>query len=143
MPGNTGNVAGTGEPKMFRKKNTAGVNSDEIRAILDEKKAKMTLSLKACAHCSFCAESCFLFMGHNKDPKYMPSYKFLNSVGVLYKKKGNVDKQDLGEMRDLVWERCVLCTRCYCPIGIDIPDMLALARRICRSQGVYPQYDKE
>jgi heterodisulfide reductase subunit C len=82
-------------------------------------------------------------MGHNKDPKYMPSYKFLNSVGVLYKKKGNVDKQDLGEMRDLVWERCVLCTRCYCPIGIDIPDMLALARRICRSQGVYPQYDKE
>ncbi len=54
-------------------------------------------------------------MGHNKDPKYMPSYKFLNSVGVLYKKKGNVDKLDLGEMRDLVWERCVLCTRCYCP----------------------------
>ena len=128
---------------MFRKKNTAGVNSDEIRAILDEKKAKMTLSLKACAHCSFCAESCFLFMGHNKDPKYMPSYKFLNSVGVLYKKKGNVDKQDLGEMRELVWERCVLCTRCYCPIGIDIPDIRALARRICRSQGVYPQYDKE
>jgi len=68
---------------MFRKKNTAGVNSDEIRAILDEKKAKMKLSLKACAHCSLCAESCFLFMGHNKDPKYMPSYKFLNSVGVL------------------------------------------------------------
>jgi heterodisulfide reductase subunit C len=46
-------------------------------------------------------------------------------------------------MRDLIWERCVLCTRCYCPVGIDIPDMLALARRVCRSQGVYPQYDKE
>jgi Fe-S oxidoreductase len=128
---------------MFRKKNTAGVNSYEIRAILDEKKTKMKLSLQACAHCSLCAESCFLFMGHNKDPKYMPSYKFLHSVGVLYKKKGNVDKLDLGEMRDLVWERCVLCNRCYCPIGIDIPDMLALARRICRSQGVYPQYDRE
>ena len=79
---------------MFRKKNTAGVNSNEIRAILDEKKTKMKLSLKACAHCSLCAESCFLFMGRNKDPKYMPSYKFLNSVGVLYKKKGNVDKLD-------------------------------------------------
>ena len=65
----------------------------------------------------------------------------MNSVGVLYKKKGKVDKLDLGEMRDLVWERCVLCTRCYCPMGIDIPEMLSLARRVCRSQGVYPQYD--
>jgi len=128
---------------MFRKRNTASVNSEEIRAILDEKKTKMKLSLKACAHCSLCAESCFLFMSHDKNPKYMPSYKFLNSVGVLYKKKGNVDKLDLGEIRDIVWERCVLCTRCYCPMGIDIPEMIALARRICRSQGVYPQYDKE
>jgi len=131
------------EKKMFRKKNTAGVNPEEIRAILDTKKKKMTLALKACAHCSLCAESCFLFMGRDKDPKYMPSYKFLNSIGVLYKKKGHVDKLDLGEIRDLVWERCVLCTRCYCPLGIDIPDMMAMARRVCRSQGVYPQYDKD
>ncbi len=128
---------------MFRKKNTAGVDSDAIRKIMDEKKAKMKLSLKACAHCTLCAESCFLFMGRDKDPKYMPSYKFLNSVGVLYKNKGYVDKNTLGEIRDVVWERCVLCTRCYCPLGIDIPEMIALARRVCRSQGVYPQYDKE
>ena len=128
---------------MFRKKNTAGVDSEAIRKILDEKKTKMKLSLKACAHCTLCAESCFLFMGRNKDPKYMPSYKFLNSIGVLYKNNGNVDKLDLGEIRDIVWERCVLCTRCYCPMGIDIPEMIALARRVCRSQGVYPRYDQE
>lgn len=128
---------------MFRKKNTAGVDSDTVRNIMDEKKAKMKLSLKACAHCTLCAESCFLFMGRDKDPKYMPSYKFINSIGVLYKNKGYVDKNTLGEIRDVVWERCVLCTRCYCPMGIDIPEMIALARRICRSQGVYPQYDKE
>ena len=128
---------------MFRKVNTAGVDSDAIRSIMDEKKAKMKMSLKACAHCTLCAESCFLFMGRNKDPKYMPSYKFINSIGVLYKSKGNVDKNTLGEIRDVVWERCVLCTRCYCPMGIDIPEMIALARRICRSQGVFPQYDRE
>lgn len=128
---------------MFRKKNTAGVDSEAIRKILDEKKTKMKLSLKACAHCTLCAESCFLFNGRNKDPKYMPSYKFLNSIGVLYKNNGNVDKLDLGEIRDIVWERCVLCTRCYCPVGIDIPEMIALARRVCRSQGVYPRYDQE
>ena len=128
---------------MFRKVNTAGVDSDAIRSIMDEKKAKMKMSLKACAHCTLCAESCFLFMGRNKDPKYMPSYKFIDSIGVLYKSKGNVDKNTLGEIRDVVWERCVLCTRCYCPMGIDIPEMIALARRICRSQGVFPQYDRE
>ena len=128
---------------MFRKKNTPGVDSDAIRAILEGKKTKMKLSLKACARCTLCAESCFLFMGRNKDPKYMPSYKFLNSIGVLYNTNGNVDRIDLMEIRDIVWERCVLCTRCYCPMGIDIPEMIALARRICRSQGIYPRYDHE
>lgn len=129
---------------MFGKKSTAGVNTEEIQAILKEKETKMKLSLKACAHCTFCAESCFLFTGRGQqDPKYMPSYKFLNSIGVLYKKKGKVDNLDLREMRDLVFERCVLCTRCYCPVGVNIPEMIALARRVCRSQGIYPDYDRE
>ena len=123
---------------MFWKQSTTGVNTKEVKAILDEKKAKMKLSLKACAHCTLCAESCFLFMGRNKDPKYMPSYKFLNSVGVLYKKKGKVDRHDLGEMRDLIWERCVLCTRCYCPVGIDIPDMIALEEEFAEAREFIP-----
>lgn len=125
------------------KTNTRGVDPDKIQEILDKKKAKINLSMKACAHCSLCAESCFLFQARNKDPKYMPSYKFLNSLGVLYKKKGKVDRLTLEEIRDIVWKRCVLCTRCYCPMGIDIPDLIATARRICRSQGVYHEYDAE
>ena len=48
----------------------------------------MKLSLAACAHCTLCAESCFLFNARDNDPTYMPSYKFINSLGVLYKKKG-------------------------------------------------------
>jgi len=124
---------------MF-KKNTSGVNTDLIRKRLDEHKKKIKLSLKACAHCSLCAESCFLYMSKNKDPKYVPSYKFINSIGLLYKKKGNVDKVALEEIKSNVWERCALCTRCYCPIGINIPEMLALARTICREQDVYPDY---
>lgn len=127
---------------MF-KKNTAGVDSARIRERLETNKKKMKLSLKACAHCSLCAESCFLYMARDGDPKYTPSYKFINSIGLLYKTNGNVDKVTLGEIRDNVWERCVLCTRCYCPLGIDIPEMMALARSICREQGVYPQYDRE
>jgi Fe-S oxidoreductase len=124
-------------------KKCAGVDTGVIRNRLDKHKNKMKLSLKACAHCTLCAESCFLYMSRDKDPKYMPSYKFINSIGRLYKKNGKVDKADLAEIRDIVWDRCVLCTRCYCPIGIDIPEMIALARSICREQGVYPQFDQE
>jgi len=123
--------------------NTAGVDTERVKERLDEHKTKMKLSLKACAHCTLCAESCFLYMARDRDPKYTPSYKFINSIGLLYKQKGMVDKVTLGEIRDNVWERCALCTRCYCPLGINIPEMLALARSICREQGVYPRYDRE
>ena len=71
---------------------TAAVDIKFIRDMLDKNKGKMKLSLSVCAHCSLCAESCFLFNAFNKDPKYMPSYKFIHSIGILYKKKGKVDR---------------------------------------------------
>ncbi|PIE71305.1 MAG: DNA-binding protein [Deltaproteobacteria bacterium] len=117
------------------------VDPAAIRQQLDANKAKMKLSLSVCAHCSLCAESCFLFMANDKAPKYMPSYKFINSIGLLYKRKGRVNRTELETIRDIVWKDCVLCTRCYCPLGIDIPDMLTLARDICRSQNVFLEYD--
>lgn len=119
------------------------INTDEIKEIMATGKAKMKLWLKVCAHCSLCAESCFLFNTKGKDPKYMPSHKFINSIGRLYKKKGKVNQGELEEISDIVFNRCVLCTRCYCPFGIDIPDMISLGRRICRSQGIYRRYDEE
>jgi Fe-S oxidoreductase len=121
---------------------TRSVETAKIRAILDRKKGKMKRFLSHCAHCSLCAESCFLYMAHDKDPQYMPSYKAINSLGKLYKKKGRVDRSFLEAMKEIVWRNCVLCRRCYCPIGIDIPSMISLARTICRSQGVYPDLDE-
>jgi len=118
------------------------IDVNQIKSMLDKHKAQMKMSLRVCAHCTLCAESCFLFMTKGQDPQYMPSYKFINSIGRLYKKKGNVDRQTLEEIKDLVWKKCVLCTRCYCPMGIDIPSMIALGRSICRSQGVLPQFDE-
>ena len=122
---------------------TNDIDTQAIRAILDAEKPKMKLWLKVCAHCSLCAESCFLFTTKGKDPKYMPSHKFINSIGTLYRKKGNVSRKTLEEIGDVVWNRCVLCTRCYCPFGIDIPEMIALGRRICRTQNIYRTYDEE
>jgi len=116
------------------------VDTEKIRAMLDQKKEKMKLLLSLCAHCGLCAESCFLYMSHGRDPKYMPSFKVINSLGRLYKKKGKVDRVTLNEIKEIVWKHCVLCKRCYCPLGIDIPDMIAFARSICRSQGIYGVY---
>ena len=46
----------------------------------------------------------------------------------------------LDEMKDLVWKNCVLCERCYCAFGIDIPNMIAFTRSILRSQGISGVY---
>ena len=121
----------------------APVDKEKIKKLLDSQAARMKPMLRHCVRCTMCAESCFLFMAHEKDPQYMPSYKVLNSLGKLYKKRGNVDRAFLEEIKGIVWRNCVLCTRCYCPIGVDIPGMIAFARAICRSQGVFPDFDEE
>ena len=118
------------------------VDTDRIREMLDQKRGKMKRLLSHCAHCSLCAESCFLYVTHDRDPQYMPSYKAINSLGKLYRKRGKVDRDFLESIKGVVWRNCVLCRRCYCPIGIDIPSMIAFARSICRSQGVYPHFDE-
>lgn len=123
--------------------NQPEVNSQEICEILGERKKEIEVTLKSCAHCGLCAESCFLYRCRDNDPRYMPSHKVINSIGTIYKKKGKVTRAELEEIKGIVWKRCVLCTRCYCPLGIDIPSMIALGRRICRSQGVVFHYDEE
>ena len=117
--------------------NMQPVDSEKIMTMLAGRKERMKMCLSACAGCTICAESCFLFMAKNKDPKYMPSYKFIKSLGLLYKKNGRVSREQLEEMKELLWRNCVLCGRCYCPMGIDIPKVLAFARSVLRSQGVY------
>ena len=129
------------EMKMAEQE-TKPVDTKKIKEMLNQRKSKMKRFLSHCAHCSICAESCFLYMAHNKDPQYMPSYKVINSLGKLYRKRGKVDWKFLVEIKRIVWRNCVLCGRCYCPIGIPIPRMIAFARSICRSQEVFPQLDE-
>ena len=117
---------------------TESIDTEKIKQLLNRRKGKMKRLLSHCVHCSLCAESCFLYMAHGKDPQYMPSYKVIHSLGKLYKKRGRVNRETLERMKGIVWRNCVLCGRCYCPIGIHVPGMITLARSICRSQGVYP-----
>jgi ferredoxin len=125
--------------KVISNQEIKKVDTKKIRTLLDRRRGKMKRFLSYCAHCSLCAESCFLYMKYKKDPKYMPSYKVIHSLGRLYKKRGKVDWKFLNEIKGIVWKNCVLCGRCYCPIGIHVPSMIAFARTIVRSQEVYPQ----
>ncbi len=121
---------------------THPVDTEQIKRMLEKKKGKMKRLLSHCVRCTLCAESCFLYMAHDKDPQYMPSYKVIHTLGKLYKKRGRVDRHFLEKIKGIVWRNCVLCRRCYCPVGIDIPSMIAFTRMICRSQGVYPQVNE-
>ena len=116
------------------------VDSEYIKYLLKHKKTQMKVMMTFCARCSNCARSCFLY-NKTGDPSYIPSHKVFNSVGKFYRKRGQVSREDLEEIRDTVWNKCVLCERCYCPVGIKIPDMIAFGRDICRSQGVVKTYD--
>ncbi len=104
------------------------------------KKKRMKIFLGICASCGFCADSCFLYR-NNKKPEYMPSYKAINTLGVLFKKKGDIDDKTASAMKKLLYDNCVMCGRCYCPLGIDISRMISWARTILRERGVYERYD--
>ena len=119
----------------------ADVNSTAVWTLLEKHEFAMRMALRVCAHCGLCAESCFLYVARDKRPEYMPSHKFIHTLGILYRKKGHVGREELESMCHIAWRRCVLCTRCYCPLGINIPDMIALVRRICRSQNVVPDFE--
>ncbi len=117
--------------------------SDRVGDILEKKKDMIKLSLSACVHCSICSDSCFMFNSNKKDPTYTPAYKVINSIGRIYKKKGKLSDSEYDKIKNLIWDKCVLCMRCYCPLGINIPSLIACARSICREKGVYRTYELE
>ncbi len=108
-----------------------------IARILDRKKDMIRLSLQACAHCAMCADSCFKFRQSGGDPTYTPSYKAIHSIGRIWKSRGRLTDEEYEDVRELAWDKCVLCMRCVCPVGISIPSLIALARSACREHGVW------
>ncbi|MGA2614009.1 MAG: (Fe-S)-binding protein [Spirochaetia bacterium] len=117
------------------------IMAQRIGRILSRNGALIRLSLQACAHCALCAESCFKFQESGGDPAYTPSYKAINSIGKIYRKNGRLSESEYRAVSELVWDRCALCMRCYCPVGISIPSLIACARNVCRERGVFRTYD--
>ncbi len=111
-----------------------------ISRVVEGKKDMIRLSLQACVHCSLCAESCFLYRQSGGDPTYTPAYKAINTIGKIAKSRGRLSDDAYERIRELAWDKCVLCMRCYCPIGISVPSLIAAARSACREKGVHRWY---
>ena len=52
-----------------------------------------------------------------------------------------MDRAFLEKCYEIAWLQCTMCKRCsmYCPFGIDVATMIAIARSVCHSQGVTPK----
>ncbi len=120
---------------------TALREPERVAALLAAARPRMTAYLRHCVGCSLCAESCFLYRLHGGAPRLMPAFKVLRSVGLLYRRGRRLDRAKLAALRDIVWHDCVLCGRCYCPVGVSVPAMIALARAVCRVEGIFPAAD--
>ena len=123
-------------------KNDKPIDPKKIMEVLNKAMgARMKLWLKSCYHCGLCADSCYFYLAHGKDPKYMPSYKITQTLGKLYKKKGKVDRVFLEEAADIAWGNCTVCRRCgmYCPFGIDMSEMLGVVRAVCAEYDLSPE----
>lgn len=118
------------------------VDVKQIKSLLEANDgARVRAWLSICSRCGLCAESCFFYLANNRDPRLSPAYKFKNTLGLMYRRKGKVDREFLKKCYGIIWGECTTCKRCsmYCPFGIDIATLIATARTICFSQGIVPE----
>ena len=123
-------------------KNKSPVDTDNIRNILDANAgARIRTWLNICSRCGLCAESCFVYLANDRNPKLSPAYKFKHTLGEMYRRKGKLNREFLKKCYEISWLQCTMCKRCsvFCPFGIDIATMIAISRSICHSQGFRPQ----
>jgi Fe-S oxidoreductase len=103
-------------------------------------KSRTKTWLEMCAHCGMCADSCFLYLVNNRDPKQVPAYKIQSTLGEMIKRRGDVDNAFMQMVMETAWAKCTCCNRCgmYCPYGIDMGVMFGYVRGLCFSQGFVP-----
>ena len=103
-------------------------------------KSRIRTWLDICARCGICAESCYLYRCNERDPEQVPAYKIQSTLGVLIRKKGQVDNAFMIRAMEYAWARCTCCNRCsqFCPYGIDTGVMFSVLRGLLFSQGFVP-----
>ncbi len=117
------------------------VDSDLLwKTIKSTCKSRTRTWLEICAHCGMCADSCFLYLVNDQDPKQVPAYKIQSTLGEIIRKKGKVDNDFMIKTMEVAWAQCTCCNRCgmYCPHGIDVGIMMGYLRGLLYGQGFVP-----
>ncbi|MDY6904435.1 MAG: (Fe-S)-binding protein [Thermodesulfobacteriota bacterium] len=130
-----------GGAQYYEEMATLDVDSDLLWATLQKTfKSRMKTWFEICAHCGMCAESCFLYLINDRDPRQVPAYKIQSTLGEIIKKKGRVSNQFMQDAMEVAWAKCTCCNRCglYCPHGIDTGIMFGYLRGLLYSQGFVP-----
>lgn len=119
-------------------------------AMKAELTGKMAVELESCIKCGMCADACH-FRVATGDPKYTPIRK-LDPLKRLYRREmgpfgwlfrlgtGDLRADELEQWQELVYDSCTECARCsmICPMGIDIPAMVAVMRKGLFAAGLAP-----
>ena len=117
------------------------IDSDLLwKTIQNTLKSRLKTWLEICAHCGMCADSCFLYLVNDNDPKQVPAYKIQSTLGEIIKRKGKVDNKFMRHAMEVAWSQCTCCNRCgtYCPHGIDTGIMFGYLRGLLYQQGFVP-----
>ena len=117
------------------------VDVDKLQTSLKNTlKSRLRTWLEMCAHCGYCADTCFFYLANRKDPTQVPAYKIQSTLGEIVKRNGQVSNEHMRYCMDVAWSRCTCCNRCgtFCPYGIDMGIMFSYLRGLCYSQGFVP-----
>jgi len=131
----------TGGKQYYEEMKSLEIDSDLLwKTIQNTLKSRLKTWLEICAHCGMCADSCFLYLINNRDPKQVPAYKIQSTLGEIVKRQGKVDNDFMHMVMEMAWSKCTCCNRCgmYCPHGIDMGIMFGYLRGLCYQQGFVP-----
>ena len=130
-----------GGAEYYKQMESLEVDVPALQALIKKTfKSRLKTWLKTCMKCGLCADSCFLYIANDKDPKQVPSYKIHSTLGELIKRNGKVDTKFMIHCMDVAFSQCTCCNRCamYCPMGIDMGVMFSYLRGLLFKQGFIP-----
>ena len=82
--------------------NEISVDRNKIRNILaDNDGARIRTWLSICSRCGLCAESCFVYLANDRDPRLSPAYKFHHTLGAMYRCKGKLTREFLKQCYEI------------------------------------------
>lgn len=134
-------LSDTGGRKYYKEMKELDVDCELLwKTIQATFKSRLKTWFEICAHCGLCADSCFIYLINDRDPKQVPAYKIQSTLGEIIRRKGKVDNEFMHMCMETAWAKCTCCNRCsmYCPHGIDVGVMIGYTRGLLYAQGFVP-----